>query len=373
MRTKETIVWFLPCRDTGPIGGFKVIYEYANRFAADGYEVILVYPQFLKLNKHKSIFLNFLRWSINLLRYFYNKTKRIGCAPNWFRLNPHIHCEYVFRFRNSKTLKIHGAKFVATAIATSFELAGITQIESKNKFYFIQDFENWNGITNERVYDSYRLPLKKIVIAPWLLDKVKKMNETASLVPNGFDFEYFKMTNAIEKRSPHEVAMLYHRDDRKRCADAIAALKIVKDKIPDLHVIMFGTPERPNVPNWFAYFRRPDRETHNAIYNNASIFIAASAQEGFGLTVGEAMICGCAVACTDNGGFSMMVKNNETGLLSPIYDTEKLAENIVTLIENDSLRIRLAKAGNEFIQQFTWERAYRKFKVALKSERWREF
>lgn len=159
--------------------------------------------------------------------------------------------------------------------------------------------------------------------------------------------------------------MLWHLGNNKRCCDCIAALYKAKEKVPQLHVTMFGVFDAPDLPDWFDHYLTPPHIMHNTIYNTASIFIAASAQEGFGLTVGEAMICGCAVACTDNGGFSMMVKNNETGLLSPIYDTEKLAENIVTLIENDSLRIRLAKAGNEFIQQFTWERAYKLMKSFL--------
>ena len=365
MSENKTIVWLLPRIDTVPIGGYKVVYEYANRFAADGYDVFIVYPQFLKFSRYKNIFLNFLRRCKNLLRYSCNKIKRIRCAPDWFQLDSRIHCEYVFRFGNSRTLKIHGTKFVATAIETSFELAGTRQIEDKDKFYFIQDFENWNGITNKRVYDSYRLPMKKITIAPWLVREVERVGGTAALVENGFDFDYFKMTNPIETRPACEVAMLYHRTERKRCVDAIAALKIVKEKIPCLHVAMFGTPERPDVPDWFTYFQRPDRETHNAIYNNASIFVAASESEGFGLTVGEAMICGCAVACTDNGGFSMMISNDRTGLLSPVYDHQKLAENIIKLIENNELRIELAKNGSEFIRQFTWERAYGKFRQEI--------
>lgn len=368
MITKGTIVWFLHCRDICPIGGFKVVYEYANRFAADGYEVFIVYPQFLKLSKHKNIFFNFLRWNVNLLRYFYNKIKKTDCNPNWFQLNLLVHCEYVFRFKNSKTMKIHGAKFIATAIATSFELSKIKQIESKNKFYFVQDFESWNGISSECVYDSYRLPLKKITIAPWLVERIESVGSSAVLVENGFDFEYFKMTNPIEKRSPYEVAMLYHLDDRKRCCDSIAALYKVKEKIPQLHVTMFGTPERPDVPNWFEYFQMPDRETHNNIYNKASIFVAASKAEGMALPPAEAMMCGCALVCTDIGGFSVYAKNDETALMSTVYDVDALAQNILRLVQDDGLRKRLARNGNEFIKQFTWERAFGKFKAVLEDK-----
>ncbi len=368
MSEKKTVVWLLPGVDRNPVGGYKVVYEYANRFAADGYEVFIVYPHILRLGGHKNAFLNFLRRCKNLLRYSCNRIRRMPCAPNWFRLDPRVHCEYVFRFGSSRTLRIRGAKFIATALATSFELAGTGRIADNDKFYFIQDFENWNGITSERVYDSYRLPLKKITISPWLVREVEKTGGTAALVENGFDFDYFRMTSPAETRPASEVAMLYHTTELKRSADAIAALKIVKERIPGLHVTMFGTPERPDVPDWFAYFQRPDRETHNAIYNNASIFVAPSRLEGMGLTPAEAMICGCAVACTDNPGFDIFSRPNETTLVSPACDIDALAQNILRLMQEHDLRVRLARNGNEFMKQFTWERAYGKFKQEIEGK-----
>ncbi len=90
--------------------------------------------------------------------------------------------------------------FIATAINTSFALATVTQIPDAHKYYLIQDFEAWNGITDETVYDSYRLPLTKIVIAPWLKERVESTGQQATLIFNGFDFTYFTLTNPIETR-----------------------------------------------------------------------------------------------------------------------------------------------------------------------------
>ncbi|HIW37019.1 MAG TPA: hypothetical protein IAA30_08575, partial [Candidatus Treponema faecavium] len=42
--SKPAIAFFLPKRDLEPCGGYKVVYEYANRFAADGYQVSIIYP-----------------------------------------------------------------------------------------------------------------------------------------------------------------------------------------------------------------------------------------------------------------------------------------------------------------------------------------
>lgn len=38
--------------------------------------------------------------------------------------------------------------------------------------------------------------------------------------------------------------MLYHYDYRKGLSYGFAALDIVKEKFPSLHVTLFGTPER---------------------------------------------------------------------------------------------------------------------------------
>ena len=60
-----------------------------------------------------------------------------------------------------------------------------------------------------------------------------------------------------------------------------------------------------------------------------------------------------------------MAKNNETALTSPVYDTEALAKNIIKLIKNDELRIKIAGNGNKFIKTFTWEKAFNSFKSIL--------
>ena len=60
-----------------------------------------------------------------------------------------------------------------------------------------------------------------------------------------------------------------------------------------------------------------------------------------------------------------MVENDTTGLLSPVFDVESLAHNIITLIKDNSLRTRLAKAGNEYIRQFTWEKAFSMFRNVI--------
>ena len=77
------------------------------------------------------------------------------------------------------------------------------------------------------------------------------------------------------------------------------------------------------------------------------------------------MICGCAVACTDNGGFRCMAEHEKTALLSSVYNVETLAKNITRLITDNELRHKIAHNGTENIKQFSWENSYHKLKTLI--------
>ena len=69
------------------------------------------------------------------------------------------------------------------------------------------------------------------------------------------------------------------------------------------------------------------------------------------------MACGCAVISTDNGGVNDYAVHGKTALISPPKNPEALAENLLNLLNDDEFRIRLAQAGHQKIQGFTWKKA----------------
>lgn len=359
------IVFLLPLGSINPSGGYKVVFEYANRFATAGYDVSIVYPAYsFKFNESRVV--AFLRRCKALIRYFvWGLTKKYS-GRKWFNLDERVKERWVW----SLACRLPSSDaYVATAVTTSVYLQRHTEISVEKKFYLIQHFEKWGRATTKDVLDTYRYPLRKIVIASWLEKIVQEIGEECALIPNGFDFNYFQKMHDIASRNSFTVCMLYHLSDWKGCADGFQALDIVKAKFPDLRVNIFGVSPRPKeLPDWYYYYQQPDKETHNRLYNDSAIFIGTSWTEGWGLTVGEAMICGCAVACTDNAGYLEMATDGETALVSPVRDVEALATNIIRLIEDDNLRFRIAEAGNRNIQQFTWENAYRKLKALINSE-----
>lgn len=365
---KKQIAILLPKRPEQPIGGYKIAYQYADFFSEIGYEVHFFYP-------HVS-YSFFLRSGCSLYKklktffgFFYKRIRNEIKVKNWYAFKNQTYDDCVFMLSPIFCSSLRKADVIfATSIETAYALKKFTAISNRKKYYLIQDFENWGKSSDEHCYTSYTFPFTKIVISKWLQKRVEETGNTATLIPNGLDFDYFKLSVPIENRKPTEVAMLYHLDDRKRCCDSMAALEIVKKQIPELHVTMFGTPEKPaDLPDWYSYYRTPDQKTHNAVYNNAAIFVAASMKEGWGLTPCEAMQCGAAVACTNADGFLEFAIDNETALVSKVYDVQALAENIIKLVTDNDLRIKIAKAGNKFIQQFTWDKSFAKMKELIES------
>ena len=358
------IAFLLPRSGVTPIGGYKVVYEYANRLAADGYEVELVYPAYVA-RFQQSLLVTCLKWSKSLITFLYRRWKGYS-GRQWFPLHERIKEHWVWSLVEKRVPLAD--VYIATAVQTSRYLERYVGILPERKYYFIQGFENWGSNTSEHVMESYRYPMRKIAIARWLVERVESCGESCALIYNGFDFDYFKREIPCSDRDKFRIAMMYHALETKGCADGFKALEIVKARYPQIEVSIFGATPRPrHLPKWYHYVQRPDRQTHNRIYNEAAIFIGTSWSEGWGLTVGEAMMCGAAVACTDNPGYSELARNSETALVSPIKNSQALAENIIRLLEDDELRCRIAEAGYRNIQQFTWEASYPKFRSLIEN------
>lgn len=371
----KNIYFLLPSARKSPAGGHKVVYEYANYFACQGYNAVILYAAYVQGFRITRNFIRCIRHYIYIWYLWLDYVSRLLLGRlqqnTWFKFDGPVtetecfrYAPYIRKLANVERNSV----FVATALKTSFDLndAGIGK---ERCFYFIQDFESW-GVPDVVVYDSYRLSLQKITISQWLVDRINSVGQDAILISNGFNFNYFKKYLPICSRRRYEVAMLYHLDDRKGCYDAIAALNIIKSQIPELHVNMFGVPQKPrDLPEWISYYCTPDKESLNKIYNNSAIYVSASKAEGFGLTVGEAMICGCAIACTDTGGFRMMVRDGETGVVSAVGDIRALANNVIKLIHDDGLRIHIAEKGNEYIKKFTWRTSFKLFETIINGDK----
>lgn len=358
----KKIYFLMPRKGSKPIGGFKVVYEYANRLVQDGFNVSIVYPAYIKrLRIRRAI--EILRFIKSALSYIITKSFNNYSCKRWYKLDSSIAEKYIWNLESLKPQE--DSILIATAATTAPILEKLKGIRVK-KYYFIQHFENWAGAKAIDVLDTYKLNLKLITISQWLQRRIQSVRKDVSLVPNGFNTSQFQITIPPKDRVSGRILMLYHPDKWKGCDDAIAAFEESKAKINNCQLVLFGAVKPPtHIQNRYEYHFRPSPKELTHLYNSASIFIGASHSEGWGLTIGEAMLCGCAVACTENDGYMEMAINGQNALTSPIGDIEKLSKNIIKLVTDKDLRTRLALKGHQDMQKFEISLSYNKFKESI--------
>lgn len=356
------IAFLLPGYPNKPVGGFRVVYQYANELVKRNHEVKIIHPFFMPNHSLQDSLK--MKIKIILKKIYYSLHLPSAPSIDWQYIDPRVQMIYV-PFPDEKFIP-DGDIIIATAWHTA-EYVNSYSLKKGEKFYFIQHYETWSG-PKDRVDKTWLMPLKKIVISSWLKDLGIKLGaKDITVVPNAIEHDKFYLTKKIDDR-PKRISMLYHQSDWKGSSDGIKALEIVKKIVPDIQAVFFGVPERANeIPDWIEYVRTPSQEyLRDIIYNNSSIFLCPSWTEGWGLPVSEAMACGCAVVSTENGGVQDFAIHEETALLSPIKDPEKLANNIVRLLRDEKLRVKLAYAGNEKIKQFNFKRSADLFEKVLK-------
>ncbi len=353
-----------------PAGGPRLVYEYANRLAARGHQVTVVHGKRL-LNEPPapSLYHRARRCGRNIRSALL--TSGVFGPPHirWQYIDPRVQMLVVPDLRACHIPD--GDAVIATGWYTA-EFVAIYPDSKGKKFYVVQP--NYGEIreVKERAEATWTSPLHKIAVAKFLLQEGLRLGckeGEMTYVPNGIDHNRFRLLTPVPRR-PERVAMFFSYQPWKGSAEGLEALKSARKVHPDLKVVLFGpTWRRASIPSWIEYRRNvPEKELVEEIYNGSRILLFPSWYEGFGLVPAEAMACGCAVVAADNDGVREFAKHEVNALLSPPKDVEALTKNLLRLLEDDNLRIRLAEAGIETIKQFTWERSTDMLEALLKRE-----
>lgn len=80
------------------------------------------------------------------------------------------------------------------------------------------------------------------------------------------------------------------------------------------------------------------------------IYVLPSLWEGMPMVLLESLAAGCPVIATDVGGVSKVIKHGENGLLAQSKNPQQLAEAIVSLLADSTLRDQFAARGLEIFK-----------------------
>jgi glycosyltransferase involved in cell wall biosynthesis len=173
------------------------------------------------------------------------------------------------------------------------------------------------------------------------------------------------------RKTPPTIVYVGRLEPRKGTIDLFHAVPRVLAAVPDARFVVVGV-DRPLAPGglthaaWLEQNLSPeararveltgfvDDAARERLVEEADVFVAPSLYESFGLIFVEAMRVSVPVVGTTAGGIPEVVTHDETGLLVPPKDPERLAAALVRLLTDEPRRLAIAAAGRRrFVEKFS--------------------
>jgi phosphatidylinositol alpha-1,6-mannosyltransferase len=151
-------------------------------------------------------------------------------------------------------------------------------------------------------------------------------------------------------------------NERYKGADElIRAIPNLLQSVPDVNLVAVGTGDdlprlraiavELHIEDRVHFLENLTNQELAACYAHCDLFALPSTGEGYGLVFLEAMAFAKPVVGVSAGGVTDIVRNAENGFLVPPGNSESLVQALEKLLLDDSLRVRLGRAGAQIVSR----------------------
>ena len=188
-----------------------------------------------------------------------------------------------------------------------------------------------------------------------------------------------KIVCPIKKRSD-KFRLLYvgKIEERRNSLFLLEVFQKLKNRIDNVELIVIGTGEESYLSMFkekaqtmiengdMTYLRRASQKELALVYENCDLFLFPSNYEIFGMVLLEAMYFGLPVLSSDNGGASVLIKDEENGIIIDDFQQESWVQAIDNLIrDKEKYSIIKEKASQTIKERFLWSHLADKFLEAF--------
>ncbi len=200
--------------------------------------------------------------------------------------------------------------------------------------------------------------------------------DAIAVIPNGVDLSHCSPAQA-GTRFPRPTVLYLGRLKRYKRVDLpIRAVAALREEGLDVRMVVAGTGDHADALRTLATELGLDDDAVEftgfvseaeklRLFRRAWVHVLTSPKEGWGITNLEAAACGTPTVASDSPGLRDSVVDGETGFLVPHGSLPELAGRIRALIEDETLRERMAGDARRFAERFTWDRAARETEAFL--------
>ena len=195
-------------------------------------------------------------------------------------------------------------------------------------------------------------------------------------IPNGIDLERFSVNeeHAIEKSNNKTLLAIGKYRRVKGFEEFLQTSAFVIKEEPDANATIIGDGmehlnnlitdlnlgDKLDIQEESFDYNKEDLEDKlKNSYNSSGVYISSSLSESFSITILESMAMGLPVVSTATPGAKGLIVHEETGLLSPVGDVQKLAENVLRVFRDKELRAKLIKNALKKSKNYSWEKVTR--------------
>jgi glycosyltransferase involved in cell wall biosynthesis len=328
---------------TIPVGGYKVVYEYANQLSERGVNVEVWHSRaFFAETRH-----GWKRWLAlgkSWARALARRVLRNSPTVSWFSLDSRVGS---FETAGLPTPRIaSGDVVVATAIETTEYGASLARRAGARSVALIQHFEEW-AASEAFIKEAWGAVDARVVIAPWLAEKCAEAGLDSVLIPNALEHSRFPEGPPLSARIPQVMSLLAPHS-YKRPDVVIAVMEEVNRRRPDARLVAFGQgPRLSALPDFVQYHQNPSHEVLTSLYQATRVYLCGSDAEGWHLPPAEASLCGATVVSTDIGG--VRVSMEDDALYAPPGDIEALTGAVLLALDDPGAQDRVERCRRRLL------------------------
>lgn len=195
--------------------------------------------------------------------------------------------------------------------------------------------------------------------------QMEALGSDAVEIPNGVDVNSFASAPTLPgyPRPGKTVLFLGRFDEpRKGMAVLLGALPALVERFGDIEMLIVGRGDedelRAEAGDLAGHLRFlgqvSDAEKASAL-RSAEVYCAPNTGgESFGIVLVEAMAAGTPVVASNLDAFRRVLRDGEAGRLVPVEDSAALAEGLIAVLGDDTLRGKYVQAATAAVGRYDW-------------------
>lgn len=237
----------------------------------------------------------------------------------------------------------------------SREIAPVVYFEQGD--YHLFAWEDVSQRKKDYIYKQFQLVPFIFTVSKGSSEQIKNnFKQYSTIINNAIDHSVFYPDSVKIKDKKQGFTLMMTGSDKnafKGIEDIQQAFSILLKRGYQLKLV-WVTPDEPK-QSMGSVFVNPRQSRIGELLRNADLFICASLYESFSLPVLEAMASGCAVITTKNKGVVEYAVDVKNCIMADMNDPQDLAEKIIQVLENDSLRNHIISEGLKTASRYTWD------------------